>query len=274
MSEYDLSLFDSSDLRKTVDGIYKSHTGIRTPSKFPFAVLCGGQPGAGKTTIHDIFCKHIPNVILINGDHYRQLHPNFLALRDKYGDESVKHTQTFSNAVTESLIDRLSADRYNLIIEGTLRNPSVSLGTCHMLKSRGYLVELSVMAVDRAESWQGTLDRYAAMKEKGMTPRSTSKESHDEVADKLPGNLSMIYGTKMFDRITLYTREQECVYDSKKTPHINPRRLLDGIINASLRMREANAEPPTVKERLAVAKSRNKETATGERTKGKDTPTR
>jgi UDP-N-acetylglucosamine kinase len=234
------------------------------------AVLCGGQPGAGKTMIHDMFCKRIPNVIVINGDNHRPLHPNFLALSDKYGDGSAKYTQEFSNAVTESLIDRFSADKYNLIIEGTLRNPSVSLGTCHMLKSRGYSVELSVMAVDRTASWRGTLERYAAMKELGMTPRATSKESHDEVADKLPGNVSMMYGTKMFDRITLYTREQECVYDSRKTPHLNPSRLLEEIINGSARMRETNGVLSGIKERLAVAtKEAERRSGEAERPTGK-----
>ena len=59
----------------------------------------------------------------------------------------MNHTQKFSPQVTERLIDKLSREKYNLIIEGTLRTSAVPLKTAELLKSRGYQVELAVLAV-------------------------------------------------------------------------------------------------------------------------------
>lgn len=50
------------------------------PSKRnPFAVLTGGQPGSGKTTIYRIYADiTYGDIVFINGDDFRKRHPNFL----------------------------------------------------------------------------------------------------------------------------------------------------------------------------------------------------
>ena len=87
----------------------------------PQSYILGGQPGAGKTTIQNILSDSDSNIIIINADDFRQYHPHFDAIQTEYGTESPKYTQPFINAVTEKLIDDLSIEKYNLIIEGTLR---------------------------------------------------------------------------------------------------------------------------------------------------------
>jgi len=229
----DFASFNNKDLHDRLKIAMQKATESRIPSETPTVVVCGGQPGAGKTTIHEMLREENPNVVVINGDEYRQLHPNFKKLQAQYGDDSVTHTQPFANAVVEALIDRLSEQKYNLLIEGTLRNPNVPLRTCEMLKNRGYTAELHVMAVDKTKSWQGTLDRYKELERAGGIARATPKESHDEVVAKLPDNLAAVYEAKKFDRIALFTREKECVYDSLKTPEINPREHLYNRLHSS-----------------------------------------
>lgn len=228
----ELTTFTDKDLQLSGKAIYDDLTRGKCPSRSPHADILGGQPGAGKTTIQTMIRENNPNTIVINGDDYRREHPRFAQLQERYGDDSVLHTQAFVNAVVEAMIDRLSREKYNLVIEGTLRDPSVPLRTCSMLKERGYTVDLSVMAVSKETSWQGTLQRYRDMEKKGLTPRATPKEKHDDIADKLPDNLGAIFGRKAFDRIALYNRESECLYDSAKTPGQNPRQMLYDIIHS------------------------------------------
>ena len=76
----------------------------------PEAVILGGQPGAGKSSM----IKHFESLIadkgtaVISGDDFRKLHPHFNQLYAQYGDDYVDYTQKFSSQVTESLIDELS----------------------------------------------------------------------------------------------------------------------------------------------------------------------
>ena len=225
-------------IRKTLDRIEKTLTFSKQPSLKPVGILCGGQPGAGKSTFHRMAKSVDPNIVIINGDSFRGRHPNNDAIHSRYGDDSVIHTQPFVNAVVEGLIDRLSAKGYSLLVEGTLRDPNVPLETCRLLKSRGYEVELHVMAVSKTESWWGTITRYEDMKAKGMPARRTPREKHDEIAASLPGNLEALYNSKLFDRIALFKRDASCIYDSKVTPGTNPRSLLNDAINSRPSLRE------------------------------------
>ena len=237
-----LSSYRLADLNRAVDEIFDKTTVGKITSHDPHAYLLGGQPGAGKTTLHRIIRAFDPNAVIVNGDNHREHHPNFERIQALFGKDSVVYTQGFANAVTQALIGKLCEGRYNFIVEGTMRDPSVPLNTCKLLKAQGYKVELAIIAVDRNVSWSSTIDRYNEMKAKGFALRATSKVSHDEAADRIPENLNIIYGEGVFDRITLYNRDSECLYDSNITPHTNPHQLLHDIINSSYKREAARGE--------------------------------
>lgn len=196
----------------------------------PKAFILGGQPGAGKTSLQYLIQKQDRNVIVINADAYRKFHPYFFEIQRKYGTDSPKYTQPFINQVAEQLIDELSAESYNLIIEGTLRTATVPLNTCRALKDKGYRVELHVIAVKRAISYESTLLRYELAIQQGEIPRATAKAHHDMVADAIADNLDIICRSKTFDDIRLFDREGKCLYSTatRELPSNMERTVLDG----------------------------------------------
>jgi len=197
------------------------------------AIILGGQPGAGKSSLNKRILAEDANIIVINGDDYREFHPNFEAIDKAFGRNSVDHTQAFADAVVKRLVYELSDKKYNLVIEGTLRTAEVPLKVCRLLKNKGYNVELFVMAVNKEMSWQGTINRYEEMKSIGEIPRATSKEFHDLVVASIPKNLEEIYKSGEFDRITLYNRSLTCLYDSKKTPYLNPKKIMQAALDGT-----------------------------------------
>ena len=99
-----------------------------------------------------------------------------------------------------------------MIIEGTLRTAIVPINTCLELKKKGYQVELHIMAVKRAISYESTILRYENAIAQGEIPRATAKQHHDMVADAIFDNLDIIEKAKAFDSIKLFNRNGECLY--------------------------------------------------------------
>ena len=200
----------------------------KEPVEKPEAVILGGQPGAGKSSM----IKHFESLIadkgtaVISGDDFRKLHPHFDQLYAQYGDDYVNYTQKFSSQVTERLIDELSREKYNLIIEGTLRTSAVPIRTAELLKSRGYHVELAVMAVPPILSYVGTIERYERMKVIGTTPRMTTKMQHDNTVNAIVESIEKVYKSGVFDDISLQNRKSECLYRMTDTPDIHPGTVL------------------------------------------------
>lgn len=206
--------FTEQDFNEKYDKIKRIETALLSPVSSPIAYILGGQPGAGKTVIQNSLLSNNSNIFLINADSYRQHHPNFIEIQKEYGDDSPKYTQPFINAVTEKLIDDLSNEKYNLIVEGTLRTAKVPMSTAKMLKEKGYRVELCVMAVKPEISYESTILRYENAISFGEIPRATSKEHHDLVVGKIAENLDTIYDSEIFDCIKIYTRDKGCIYSS------------------------------------------------------------
>ena len=184
----------------------------KIPKIYPKAYILGGQPGAGKSNIQKWLKQKDKNIVAINADDYRVYHPFFDDIQAMYGKDSPKYTQPFINKVTENLIDELSNEKYNLIIEGTLRTAEVPLKTCLDLKQKGYSVELNIISVKKAISFESTLLRYEVALSEGDTPRATAKAHHDMVANTIADNLDIIEKSGAFDAIKLFNRNGDCLY--------------------------------------------------------------
>ena len=197
-----LAEFSEAEFQKALKRNIRALTRGKTISSTPKAVLLGGQSGAGKTTIHRIKQKEFQgNIIIIDGDSFRSQHPNYLALQEEYGKDSVDYTKDFAGKMVEHLIDELSKQSYHLLIEVT---------------SRGYQVSLALIATKPELSYLSTLIRYEELC--AIDPsqaRATPKEHHDRIVEHLVDNLRELENDKLFNRIQIYQRDRTCIYDSE-----------------------------------------------------------
>ena len=212
-----LEEFSEDEFQKTLQRTLRALTRGKTIPEQPQAILLGGQSGSGKTTIHRIKQKKFQgNIITIDGDSYRSQHPNYLALQEKYGKDSVDYTKGFAGQMVERLVDELSKQGYHLLIEGTLRTTQVPRQTAQLLRSKGYQVSLAVIGTKPELSYLSTLIRYEELY--AINPnqaRATPKKYHDAIVENLVENLRELESDKLFDHIQIYQRDRTCIYDSE-----------------------------------------------------------
>jgi len=196
------------------------------PSTKPFAIICGSQPGAKKGILHEMNRQKNLNIINIDVSKFHRLHPHFKTLQSSYSTEYMKHTHDFASMVAKELIERLSEQKYNLLIDTPLREPIEILETCRFLKEQSYSVELHALSMRREELWQGMQDKNRAAIRAGFEPMKISMKKHNEILTKSLEGIDKISKAKVFDRISLFTQDQQCIYDSLEIPNINPRVML------------------------------------------------
>ena len=206
--------------------ILKTYKSFCTPSSNPKTFLVLGQPGAGKSKLINSINKE-NNFITISGDDFREFHPKFNEFYLKYGKDDSKYTQEWASRMTEKLIDTLSKENYNLIIEGTLRTAELPLKEANRFKKLGYEIEANIIVVKPEKSRLGTLMRYEEMLKLGKIPRMTPKEHHDLVVNNITNNLETLYSSKAFDNIKLFDRDNNLLYNYKESSNINPKAILE-----------------------------------------------
>ena len=104
---------------------------------------------------------------------------------------------------------------YNLLIEGTLRTVDIPKKTAELLISKGYEVQLSLIATKPELSYLSTLIRYEELN--AINPnqaRATPKEHHDQIVNNLVENTHLLEQLGIFEQIQIYQRDRTCVYDS------------------------------------------------------------
>ena len=212
-----LETYSSDDFDKALEQTVELLTFNKTISNAPHAVILGGQSGAGKTTIHRVkMMESKGDYIVIDGDTYRAQHPHFRALQEKYGVDSVEYTKMFAGKMVEAVIDRLSALKYNLIIEGTLRSATVPIKTATLLKSKGYAVDFCLIATKPELSYLTTQLRYLEMLVVDpLQARATPKEHHDGIVKSLVSNINELEQSGLFESIQVYKRNLVQVYNSR-----------------------------------------------------------
>ena len=247
--------YTDEELEKQFKKILYFYKSRYSPTENPKVFLLGGQPGAGKSGLENAI--NIENeYISISGDDYREYHPKFEELNIRYGKESSKYTQQWAGEITERLIKELGKEKYNLIIEGTLRTSELPLKEAYRFKKNGYEVELNIIVVKPEKSYLGTLLRYEQMITKGKTPRMTPKEHHDLVVNSIGNNLEIIYNSKVFDNIKLFDRENHLLYNYKESPGINPKDIIDKEFKRKWRKEELSEYRKDWEELLEMLKNR------------------
>ena len=213
----DIESYSSEDFDKALERTIDLLTFNKNISNTPHAVILGGQSGAGKTTIHRVkMMEYKEDYIVIDGDTYRAQHPHFRELQEKYGVDSVDYTKVFAGKMVEAVIDKLSSLKYNLIIEGTLRSAAVPINTATLLKSKGYTVDFCLIATKPELSYLTTQLRYLEMMiVDPLQARATPKDHHDGIVKSLVSNCNELEQSGLFERIQVYKRDLEQVYNSK-----------------------------------------------------------
>lgn len=199
----------------------------KNKENYPLATLIGGQPGSGKSELTKYIKSQNENTIAIDGDYIREFHPHLEEIVKEYGMEYPKVTQPFVNRAVEQLIDDLSRDKYNLIIEGTLRDINVPIKTARMLDERDYLVELYIVATNKELSWQSTIERGDNMEDSGKIPRYVDKEHHDRIAETLPETVRNLVNEESIYNIVIMRRDQSIIYDKNEMPDLDPKDILE-----------------------------------------------
>lgn len=173
-----------------------------TPSTNPIAIIMGGQPACGKSFLLEIAkSDNIDKKFLsINGDLYREFHPE----KAKLIKDPIKYpieTQIFSSVFTEKLIEEAIKSRYNIIIEGTMRNPDVPLKTAKMFKDAGFRVEAYIIAAPKEFTQLGLYNRY----QEEVLRRLADIDSHNKAVNGLMKSANQLYSDKAVDKISIHT---------------------------------------------------------------------
>lgn len=202
-----------------------------TPVANPVTIVLGGQPGAGKSALYDIAdVRFRNNIAHIDCDKFRPDHPESESLAldaTTYGDR----TNDFVFAVADRLVEELGEQKYNMIIESSMKSPHTAFQNYEILSPQGYVIEAQIMATPKEVSWQGVNDRYHEQLAKGEQARMVSKEFHDMVVDNISNSLDEIYRSGKMSNILIYNRDRKCLYNMQNTPDLNPSQFLKNLID-------------------------------------------
>jgi UDP-N-acetylglucosamine kinase len=207
--------FDNRNFEDAYAEVYRSVVKEGIPQKSHCVLFLGGQPGSGKSNFYSQD-NNLNGYIVIDGDKYRSFHPEYENIVKYDLDNYVERTQPFVNFCIEKLISNLSDEGYNLIIEGTLRDPDVPLSTCRSLVEKGYRADLYVMAVDACISWQSTINRADLMIDLKETPRLVPIDKYNVIVNNLPENLRKIETSGLFSSIRVIDRDNKILYPNSR----------------------------------------------------------
>lgn len=223
MSEFE-NEYSAEEFRQQYELIKSYLVTGKDPSCNTNTILVNGQPGAGKSNYEAELSK---NCIIIDTDEFRRFHPRIETIKKLDAEEYAERTQGFASSVTEKLITELSKDRYDLVIEGTLRTAEVPINTCMKLKESGHKVDLVVIACDACQAWESTVTRAEEMLQHKLKPRLVPIDKYDYNVRHIVENLKTVKDKGCFDSISLVTREGKSIDLKGQSPETALEKILN-----------------------------------------------
>lgn len=186
-------------------------------SEKPTMVIVGGQPGAGKSRSIDSVRLHLERsggVMEIAADDLRRFHPKNDELMQKDDRTAADFTHADAWAWAEKAEAFAREQKFNVLIEGTLKTPENAAAKLAEYREAGYFVEARVIAVHERTSWQGVVGRYEQQKEDAGVGKMTPKPVHDAAVAGVLASVEKIETEKLADRVRIDRRGAEQIYSN------------------------------------------------------------
>lgn len=207
--------YSVAEFARQYDKIFNSIVKDGVPQKSHAVIFLGGQPGVGKSNFYTQD-NNLHGYIVIDGDLYRKYHPHYNDIIKYDMENYANRTQPFVNECIERLVSDLSDQGYNLIIEGTLRDPNVPINTCKMLTSKGYVADMYVITVEAILSWESTISRANILLGMGCAPRLVPIDKYNMIIHSLPDNLKEIENSGCFNSLNIINRNYQVLYPNNE----------------------------------------------------------
>ena len=151
------------------------------PQEHPTAVITGGQPGSGKSSLTAIALSQFRDsgYVLVDADKLRPFHPDYRRLMLTDDRNAANRTHADCGPWANRLLHDGVQGRRNIIIDQTSRDPEALAKMTAGLRQAGYRIELHVMAVPTAVSEQRIHERYEGQKEASGFGRFSTQDKHD-----------------------------------------------------------------------------------------------
>ena len=187
-----------------------------TPSvQNPRAIIFGGQPGAGKTSLAKRSVeKLMPSgkPALIDGDAMRTYHPEHDKLSFENDKTASALTHHDASLWVEDALAYACTLKCNIAIERTMHSPEKLLKIVHSLREAGYSIELWALAVPEKLSWQSVLYRYEDQKTTRNFARMVPHERHQAAYHGMLETIENVENQKLVDKICVYKRGGDVLY--------------------------------------------------------------
>ena len=199
------------------DVVPKFTAGV-TRQEQPRALILGGQPGAGKSTIAGqlIDERGLGDHVAASTDECRFSYPHIDEMMRADVREAIEVSDPVARQWGQDLLAHAIDQRYNVVYDSTLSRPDAAIELCNRLRAAGYETEVAYVAVPGATSQLGNAARYLDMIRSDEPPRLAF--NHDqgyqgvlETADALDANRSA-------DAIGVYRRGGERLYFNELDP--------------------------------------------------------
>jgi hypothetical protein len=184
---------------------------VKTDSE-PTAFILAGQPGSGKGYIKRAILEEYPNVnnyVQVDPDEFRPLHPFYTEYNQADDKTASERTHEDASRVAGEATDYTIQNKFNVIIDGTLKNSDKAETLIDKLKASGYKVIIYALCVEPIVSLTGCLERYFSQKEDFGYGRYVPIHIHNSAVNSMVISLMSIVLKAQADELIVLNREGE-----------------------------------------------------------------
>ncbi|TCO18484.1 zeta toxin [Kribbella steppae] len=219
----------------------------RAPGERPYAVLIGGQPAAGKTTLQELIQAALDadRTAVYDFDDDSLAHPRYDAIMRANG---INGNDVVAGSLPPELrgrcLDHLRAGEYDVIASAPLQSEDAARAWLQGFRDAGYRVAVVYVATHEADSTLGVANRYQQAKDDTGIGRWVKPQHHNHAYRGIPDTAHDLESQGLVDDIYVVDRDGNVLYENHRTA--------DGSMAGPLQARETlvagRNRPPTVAE--------------------------